>query len=432
MADTLRIGIAGLGTVGTGVVKMLEKNSALIKSRSGRKIEISCVSAKTKKKKRSVDLSKYKWIDKPEDIAKQDIDVVVELMGGSEGTALNLIKSALKNGKHVVTANKALLAHHGYELAELAEKNGVSLNYEAAVAGGIPVIKAVRESLMGNRITGIYGILNGTSNYILSEMRKTRRAFKDVLKDAQSLGYAEADPTFDIEGVDAGHKLSLLASLAFGTKPDFKNVKTKGISHISETDIAFATELGYRIKLLASAREVDGKILQTVEPTLVRENSSIGMTEDVFNAVTIEGDFVQKPFLTGRGAGEGPTASSVISDLIDIARGSKIPTFGVAAKDLKTAKPMQRDAMKGHYYLRLNVLDKPGVMADIAAILRDHNISIEGLVQRGYGRDDARKAPIMIHTHVTTHKAISGAVAELAKRNFCVEKPCVMLMIEDL
>lgn len=430
MDTALRIGIAGLGTVGVGVIKILEENAELITMRAGRPIEVVAVSARSKNKDRGVDLSSYDWVDNTCALAEhENLDAVVELVGGSDGVALELVKGALSNKRHVVTANKALVAHHGYELAEIAEDNKVSLAYEAAVAGGIPIIKAMREGLAANNFTGVYGILNGTCNYILTQMRETGRDFADVLKDAQDLGYAEADPTFDVGGIDAAHKLCILTSLAFGVKPDFDALEIQGIEHLNATDISFATDFGYRIKLLGVARNIDGKIMQVVEPCLVPINSSLGKVEDVYNAVYVDGDYVQDPLLTGRGAGEGPTASSVVADLIDIARGFNVPTFGIPAKKLKQAQWVNMDATENRYYLRLNVIDEPGVIADISAILRDHNISIEGMIQNG--RDPGQPVPIVITTHETLHKDILEAVQKIENLECCNEKPCLMA-IEEL
>ena len=430
MDTALRIGIAGLGTVGVGVIKILEENAELITMRAGRPIEVVAVSARSKNKDRGVDLSSYDWVDNTCALADhENLDAVVELVGGSDGVALELVKGALSNKRHVVTANKALVAHHGYELAEIAEDNKVSLAYEAAVAGGIPIIKAMREGLAANNFTGVYGILNGTCNYILTQMRETGRDFADVLKDAQDLGYAEADPTFDVGGIDAAHKLCILTSLAFGVKPDFDALEIQGIEHLNATDISFATDFGYRIKLLGVARNIEGKIMQVVEPCLVPINSSLGKVEDVYNAVYVDGDYVQDPLLTGRGAGEGPTASSVVADLIDIARGFNVPTFGIPAKKLKQAQWVNMDATENRYYLRLNVIDEPGVIADISAILRDHNISIEGMIQNG--RDPGQPVPIVITTHETLHKDILEAVQKIENLECCNEKPCLMA-IEEL
>lgn len=426
----LRVGVAGLGTVGIGVIKNLTEHADLITLRSGCKIEVIGVSARDKTRDRGFDLSGYRWFDDARDMASaDDIDCIVEVMGGSEGAAADLVRAALTNKKHVVTANKALIAHHGYELALLAEKNGVSLAYEAAVAGGIPIIKAMREGFAGNKVNAVYGILNGTCNYILTNMRETGRGFDEVLAEAQAKGYAEADPSFDVDGVDAAHKLCILTALAFGVKPDFNAIEIHGIRHINATDIAYASEFGYRIKLLGVARDVGGEIMQVMEPCLVPITSPMGTVDDVFNGVYVDGDYVDTPLLTGRGAGEKPTASSVVADIIDIARGHEIPTFGVPASSLKEAKWADLGKTINSYYLRLIVLDQPGVIADVAAILRDHHISIEGMMQRG--RAPGQPVPIVLTSHETRHADMLAAVEAIAALESCVEKPC-LLAIEEL
>ena len=430
MSKTLKIGIAGLGTVGVGVVKILQKHGGLLAARCGRPVEITAVSSASKGKDRGIDVSGYEWFDSALDLASADVDLIVETIGGSEGVACDLVKAALAAGKHVVTANKALLAHHGFELASLAEGNGVSLAYEAAVAGGIPAIKAVREGLAANEITAVYGILNGTCNYILTNMRETGRDFEVVLKEAQELGYAEADPTFDVDGVDAGHKLALLATIAFGIKPNFDAVEMKGIRALSSTDIEYAGELGYKIKLLGIAKNIDGEILQSVEPCLVPEGSPLGAIEDVYNAVFVEGDFVETPLLTGRGAGQEPTASAVVADVVDLARGLNIPTFGMPAQQLAEAKLYDQSQNRSRYYFRMSVLDKPGVIADVSAILRDHDISIEGLIQRG--RDPDQPVPVILTTHGTNYGAILDAAKKIETLDASVESPCLMRIEDEL
>jgi homoserine dehydrogenase len=426
MAEPLRVTIAGLGTVGVGVIKNIQTHGAMLEKRSGRKIEIVAIHAQNRDKKRDADISSYEWVDDITELAaRPDVDIIIELIGGSDGVALTLARKALANKKHFITANKALIAHHGYELAVLAEENGVALSFEAAVAGGIPVIKSLREGFAGNEIQAVYGILNGTSNYILTEMRETGRDFESVLKDAQDKGYAESDPSFDIDGVDAGHKLSILTALAFGTKPDFKSLEMIGIRHINSTDIAFASELGYRIKLLGIARRYeDGRIMQILEPCLVPKESTLGTVEGVYNAVHIDGDFVQTGHLVGRGAGEKPTASAVISDVIDIARGFKVPVFGVPATKLKEANWIDVGQTVNCYYVRMNVLDQPGVLADVSAILRDHNVSIEAFLQRG--RDPGQPVPMVMTTHETRHADMTEACARIEKLQTVLEKPCLM------
>lgn len=431
MAEPFRIGIAGLGTVGTGVVKALQTNAALITARAARPIQIVAVSARNRQKDRGVDLSGYTWVEDPQQLADiPGLNAVVELIGGSEGAAYALVIKSMEMGKHVVTANKAMLAHHGAELATIAESNDVSLAYEASVAGGIPIIKALREGYAANAVDSVFGILNGTCNYILTQMRETGRDFKEVLKEAQKKGYAEADPSFDVDGIDAGHKLALLAAIAFGTKPDFASVCTQGIRGVTSTDIAFAGELGYKIKLLAIARNFEGKIMQSVEPCLVRSDSTIGGIEDVFNAVYIRGNFVGQQILTGRGAGEGPTASAVIADIIDLAWGAHVPTFGLPVAALAKSQPADPGQTISGYYLRLNVYDRPGVLADVSATLRDNSISVEGLIQRGRAPD--QPVPLVITTHETRQSDMMKAAALLEKLDCVVEKPCIMRIEADL
>lgn len=425
MSNKLRIGLAGLGTVGTGVLKILETRADQIIASTGRSIEVVGIHARDKNKKRDCDVSRYRWYDDVLDMATaDDIDVVVEVIGGESGIAKLLIETALSNGKHVVTANKALLAKHGIELAELAESKQVSLNYEAAVAGGIPIIKSLREGFSANKIESVYGILNGTCNYILTEMRVTGRDFADVLTEAQAKGYAEADPTFDIDGIDAAHKLSLLTILAFGVRNDFASLDITGIRQIGADDITYAGELGYRIKLLGIARRVGDKIAQSLEPCLVPCEGVMGGVEGVFNAVYLEGDFVGRSVLEGRGAGQGPTASAVLSDLIDIARGTNLPTFGVPAKSLSALKSASEDEIVSEQYLHLRVIDKPGVIADVSAILRDYDISIESLLQRG--RDPGQPVSVIILTHECNKASINAATQKIAALSTMVAAPTVL------
>ncbi len=425
MSQPLRLGIAGLGTVGIGTVKIVQEHAALLSTRAGRPVEITCVSARDAAKDRGVDLSAYEWIDNAIDLASHgDVDVVLELIGGSEGAAYDLVKAALSNGKHVVTANKALLAHHGFELATLAEELCVSLSYEAAVAGGIPVIKALREGLAGNRIEALYGILNGTCNYMMTAMRETGRDFDVILKEAQEMGYAEADPGFDIDGIDAGHKLCLLSALAFGVKPDFDNLQITGISKITSTDIKFAEEFGYRIKLLGIARRVGTDLMQVMEPCLVPISNPIGVVEDVYNAVYIEGHAVGATLLTGKGAGAGPTASAVMGDVMDIARDIIVPAFAVPASTLATPQWMDLNERHSNYYLRLSATDQAGVIADVSRILRDLDISIESMMQ--HGRDPGAVVSIVLTTHETRHGDMAEACKQFAALSTIVDEPCLM------
>jgi len=438
MVQPYRLGIAGLGTVGAGVVKMVQQHGDVLAARAGRPIEIAAVSARDKSKDRGVELSGYAWVDSTAELANSNsVDCVVEMIGGEGGLALELVRGSLEKGKDVVTANKALLAHHGAELAVLAEDNDAGLLYEAAVAGGIPIIKALREGFAGNDIQAVFGILNGTSNYMMTAMRETGRDFDDILKEAQELGYAEADPSFDIDGDDAGHKLALLAAIAFGTKPDFAALKNStafggtmiGIRGITAVDISFASELGYRIKLLGIARRVGDKVMQILQPCLVPAGSKIGGVEGVFNAVQVEGDYVDNGLLVGRGAGEGPTASSVMSDIIDLARGKSVPTFGIPANDLKDPSWIDLGELVSRYYLRLHVLDQPGVIADISAVLRDHNVSIESFIQ--HGRDPGQPVALVMTTHEAKHADIAGACEVIQNFASVKDEPC-LLRIEEL
>lgn len=425
----LKIAVAGLGTVGAGVLKLLERQADLIEQRCGRRIEVVAVSARSRGKDRGIDLSAVEWHDDPVALAAHPgVDVVVELIGGSEGPAKETVELALERGRHVVTANKALLAHHGTALAAKAEAAGLAIGFEAAVAGGIPIIKGLREGLAGNRVSEVHGILNGTCNYILTEMRTTGRDFADVLADAQKLGYAEADPSFDIDGVDAAHKLAILTSVAFGTPVDFQNVHVEGIRHVSAVDFDYADALGYRIKLLGIARRTDHGIEQRVHPCMVPKAAPIAAVDGVFNAVIAQGDFVDRVLFVGRGAGEGPTASAVVADLIDIARGRSTPTFGVPAAQLSEAQPSPMEARRGSYYVRLMVVDRPGVIADVAAAMRDQNVSMEQFLQRGRAPGEA--VPVVLTTHDTDEAAMQRALATIAAKESVVEPPR-MIRIEQ-
>ncbi|WP_114859937.1 homoserine dehydrogenase [Azospirillum brasilense] len=425
----LKIAVAGLGTVGAGVLKLLERQADLIEQRCGRRIEVVAVSARSRGKDRGIDLSTVEWYDDPVALAAHPgVDVVVELIGGSEGPAKETVELALERGRHVVTANKALLAHHGTALAAKAEAAGLAIGFEAAVAGGIPIIKGLREGLAGNRVSEVHGILNGTCNYILTEMRTTGRDFADVLADAQKLGYAEADPSFDIDGVDAAHKLAILTSVAFGTPVDFKSVHVEGIRHVSAVDFDYADALGYRIKLLGIARRTDHGIEQRVHPCMVPKAAPIAAVDGVFNAVIAQGDFVDRVLFVGRGAGEGPTASAVVADLIDIARGRSTPTFGVPAAQLSEAQPSPMEARRGSYYVRLMVVDRPGVIADVAAAMRDQNVSMEQFLQRGRAPGEA--VPVVLTTHDTEEAAMQRALATIADKESVVEPPR-MIRIEQ-
>jgi homoserine dehydrogenase len=425
MTRPLSIGLAGLGTVGGGVLAMLAENAALIAARAGRPIAVTAVSARDRNRDRGLSLAGLHWYEDPVAlVGDPGVDVVVEAIGGSEGPARALVEAALRAGKPVVTANKALLAVHGAELAALSEQQGVTLAFEAAVAGGIPVIKALREGLAGNRISRVAGILNGTCNYILTVMRERGREFADVLADAQKLGYAEADPAFDVDGIDAAHKLSILAALAFGRPVAFEAVHVEGIRRISALDIAFATELGYRIKLLGIARRSENGIEARVHPCMVPQGAPIARVDGVFNAVVAEGDFVGRVMLEGRGAGAGPTASAVVADLIDLARGRSTPVWGAASGALSDAPSLPMAAHVGAYYLRLMVVDRPGVIADVTAVLRDAGISLESMLQRG--RSPGEAVPVVLVTHETRESAMREALARLSALDTVLEAPTVI------
>lgn len=425
MSKKLNIVVAGLGTVGAGLLKLLATESAIIQARTGAVINVIGINARDRNRDRGIDLAGYRWFDDPLALASlPEADVVVELIGGSDGVALELVRTALTHGKHVVTANKALLARHGAALAALAEAKGVTIAYEAAVAGGIPAIKSLREGLAANEITEVYGILNGTCNYILTEMRMTGRAFDDVLADAQKLGYAEADPSTDIDGIDAAHKLALLASVAFCHRLDFDAVQIKGIRSVAALDIMYAEELGYRIKLLGVARRLpDGRIEQRVEPCMVPRKAALAAVDGVFNAVVLKGSFVDNVMMVGRGAGAGPTASAVAADLIDLARDIIPPIFGVTLDRLSVA-PTTTDSTPTGWYLRLMVVDKPGVLAEIAATLRDHQISMETVVQRA--RNPRESVPLIITTHPASAGIMAQALAKITAMASVTEQPSAM------
>lgn len=419
MSD-IKIAIAGLGTVGAGVAKLLATNADLIAERCGRRPVVTAVSARDAKRERGVDLARARWFTDPVALAREaDAEVIVEVIGG-EVPARGVIAGAIMAGRHVVTANKALLAIHGTALAQAAEAKGVVLACEAAVAGGIPIIKALREGLAANRISRVTGILNGTCNYILSDMSRSGRAFADALADAQKLGYAEADPGFDIDGIDAAHKLSLLAAIAFGTQVDFAGVHVEGIREIGALDVQFARELGYRVKLLGVARMTDEGLEQRVHPCLIPETAPIANVDGVLNAVTAEGDFVGNTVYEGRGAGAGPTASAVVADIMDIARGRRGPVFGVPAAKLAAPRPAPMERHFGAYYIRLMVHDRPGVIADVTAILRDEQVSLEAMLQRGREPD---MVPVVLTTHPVREAQMARALARIAALASMRERP---------
>ena len=430
MSDAIRIAVAGLGTVGAGTVQLIQEHAELIAQRAGRPVLLSAVSARDRRKDRGLDLTGVRWFEDALAMAADpEIEVLIELIGGAEGAAREVVETALANGKHVITANKALLAHHGAELARAAEAGGGVLAYEAAVCGGIPIIKTLREGLAGNRIERIYGILNGTCNYILTTMRETGREFGEVLAEAQQLGYAELDPSFDVDGVDAAHKLAILTALAYGCETDFEGMHVEGIRGISALDIDYADRLGYRIKLLGIARRTDGGIEQRVHPCMVAKDTPLAHVEGVFNAVMAEGDFVGSIMSEGAGAGAGPTASAVVADLIDIARGSRMPCFAVAASKLERLPSLPLEAHEGSYYMRLMCIDRPGVVADVTATLRDYEISVESMLQRGRAPGEA--VPVVIVTHETRESSMRAALEQIDRLETVLEPPR-MIRIEDL
>jgi homoserine dehydrogenase len=430
LTEPLKIAVAGLGIVGTGLLKLIETNGELLAARAGRPIRVTAVSARNRNRDRGVGLADLRWFDDPVALAQEsDADVVVELIGGSEGVAAETVRAGLRRGRHIVTANKAMLALHGTALAREAEAAGCALKFEAAVAGGIPIIKALREGLAGNRMLRISGILNGTCNYILTEMRRTGAPFSAVLAEAQKLGYAEADPSFDVDGIDTAHKLAVLAALAFGTEVNFPAVFIEGIRHVSPLDIAYAEELGFRIKLLATARLTPNGLEQRVHPCMVPLTAAIAHVEGVFNAVMAEGDFVGKQVFEGRGAGAGPTASAVAADLVDIARGRLAPAFGIPATSLQRIPIAPMERHRGAYYIRLMVLDRPGVIADVTAVLRDESVSLESMLQRGRSPDE--QVPVVLTTHDTEEAAMTRAVDRIARLK-TVREPPRLIRIEEL
>ena len=426
MTAPLRVGVAGLGTVGGGVVRLIHESGDLLAERGGRKIVVTAVSARDKAKARALPIGDAQWFDDAAAMARSDaIDAVCEVIGG-DGIALRVIEGAIEAGKAVVTANKSLLAAQGRELALKAEKRGVALAFEAAVAGGIPIIKTMREGLGANRVSSVVGILNGTCNYILTEMESEGSPFADVLKDAQRLGYAEADPTFDVGGFDTAHKLCLLTSLAFGSAPDLDGIYVEGIDRVSPLDIAFAHEFGYRIKLLGIARLINGGVEQRVHPAMVPRDTPLADVNGVYNAIVTESDYAGKTVIEGRGAGERPTAAAVVSDLLDIARGKVMPAFVTPASKLASLPRAPLSERAGPFYLRFTVLDKPGVMAVISRCLAQYGISIESMIQRG--RDPGEPVPIVMLTHDAREGDMAAALDLIAAEGAVTERPCRIRM----
>ncbi|WP_422344750.1 homoserine dehydrogenase [Parasphingorhabdus sp.] len=430
MTSPLRIALAGLGTVGSGVIRLVNENGAMIAQRAGRPIEIVAVTARDRNRDRGVDLSAYRWVDDMNDLATDpEVDCVVEMIGGSDGPAYNLTRNSLLHGKSVVTANKAMIAHHGMELAGLAEDQNIALKYEAAVAGGIPVIKGLRDGASANRIERVYGILNGTCNYILTTMEQHGTDFEAVLKDAQELGYAEADPSFDIDGVDAAHKLAILAALSFGTAVNFDAVDVAGIRNIMAADIGQAKALGYRIRLLGMARLDGGKLFQRVNPYLVPENHPLAHIDGSTNAVVAEGNFSGRLMFQGAGAGDGPTASAVVADLIDIARGDSGTVFSMPAGEMTCSEPAESGNRTGKSYIRFIVADKPGVLAEITAAMRDADVSIESLIQTQKTAEGS--VLISMVTHQSLERDVVASLDKLSDSSSLQGAPVVMHLLSD-
>ncbi len=427
MPKSLKIALAGLGTVGVGVVRIVQTHAALLQARTGCAIEIAAVSARSRTKNRDIDLSAYDWEDDPVAMARRDdIDLLVEVIGGENGPAKAACEAALASGKHVVTANKALLARHGQSLAEQAEASGAALRFDAAVAGGIPVVKALTEGLAANRITRVLGVMNGTCNYILTTMEASGESYDKVLEDAKRLGYAEADPGFDVGGIDAAQKLALLSAIAFGTQVNFDGLAIEGIERISLTDIEQARDMGYSIKLLGSARMTDQGLEQRMQPCLVPEHSPLGQLDGVTNMVVVEGDFVGQTVYQGPGAGEGPTASAIMADVIDIARGLIIPPFGQPASTLIPAGPPAQPSA-APYYLRLDLADAPGTLAKVATVLGENGISINRMRQYDHDTD---LAPVLIVTHSCAPARLEDALEKIAALDVCSARP-VAIRIES-
>ena len=424
--EIINIGIAGLGTVGSEVAKQLQSNSEFLHRKAGKQLNLVAVSANNKNKNRNFDLSNLKWFTNAALMAEtNEIDLVVELIGGSDGIALDLCKNSLIKGKSVVTANKAMMSKHGYELAKISEKNKCSIAFEASVAGCIPIIKSLRDALSGTRVNSISGILNGTCNFILTEMREKGISFAEVLKDAQEKGYAEADPTFDVDGIDAAQKLTILSAIAFGIAPDNKNLSISGIRDVDVTDILFAEELGYRIKLLAYSK-LDNGLVQEVSPCMISLDKQISNVEGVLNAVELETELAGSVLLTGYGAGAEATATAVLSDIISIAQDKQPNVFGTRVSSLQL-DIKQGDKENNRYYMRLNVIDKSGVLASVTEIFKKYGLSIESLLQRG--RNPNEEVPVVITTHETDHKTLTSVMKELSNSKELISKPVCMKII---
>jgi homoserine dehydrogenase len=431
MVAPLKVGIAGLGTVGAEVVRLIENESRTLSARCGRGVRVVAVTARSKAKKRGVDLRGIEWAKNPQALAEDpNIDCFVELMGGAGDPAFSAIEAALKSGKSVVTANKALIARHGLRLAHAAENHGGALNFEAAVGAAIPVIKTLREGLAGTGINRVYGILNGTCNYILTRMEQEGLSFAECLKDAQRLGYAEADPSFDVDGHDTAQKLAILASLAFGTKIAQSAVYVEGISSIAPEDLRAAEELGYRVKLLGVAVRTAKGIEQRVHPTMVPKSTSIAQVMGVTNAVTIDGEGIPPITLVGPGAGGAATASAVVADIADIARGVRVNPFGRPVERLRATSKAPMERHEGGYYIRLMARDLTGTAATIATRLAEQKISIESIVQRHPNGADAAgntsRVPVILITYATHEDAVYRALEAVQRDKVISGRPQVI------
>lgn len=420
MSKALRLGVAGLGSVGVGVVKLTQSQETL---RLGGPVEIVGVSARSRSRDRGVDISDYRWCDDAMELATaEDIDVYVELIGGSDGPAKQTVEAALRSGKHVVTANKALIAEHGLDLSAIAEERGVHLLFEAAVAGGVPIVRAVRDSLAGVRVEKLSGILNGTCNYILTEMLETGASYDDVVKDAQRLGYAEADPWLDVSGMDAAHKIAILASIAFGAKPDFSKVRVKGVDTITHQDIQLSAKLGYRIRLVAEADRDGDKVRCFTAPTLYSSDHPLAQVLGPTNAILLEGDPVGRLTFTGPGAGQGPTASAVMGDVARLMQGPATPPLGTPASALADmfSEPTGQSLIS-RWFIRANLEDRSGTLAQLSDALASSGVSIDKLIQDSAG--DSGVAPIAIVTHACARKTAEAAIARISDLAVSVDAP---------
>jgi homoserine dehydrogenase len=429
---SINVGIIGFGTVGTGTARILLENAELIKRRLGAPVVLKKISDLDIKKDRGLKLPGVQLTTNVQDVlADPDIDVVVELIGGYK-PAKEFLLEAIKNKKHVVTANKALLAVHGEELYAAAEKAGVTIGYEASVAGGIPILAAIRTGLAANNIKSIYGIVNGTCNYILTLMTNEGRKFEEVLKEAQAKGYAEADPTFDIEGIDSAHKLAVLTMLTYGTPVKFDDIYTEGISKITPLDIDFARELGYKIKLLAITKMVNGEVEARVHPTMLPGEFPIATVDGVYNALSVVGDAVGSTLFYGRGAGDMPTGSAVVSDIIDIGRdllaGCALRSPIAGFRERTPLKIRKMDDITSCYYLRFTAADKPGVLSRISGVLGKNNISVESVLQKGRGAAEA--VPLVMMSHEALERDVRKALDEINKMD-CVAGPTMVIRVEE-